>query len=134
MRGFTLIELLVALVIVSVSLFYVLPKTLNFYTKTDKNLNQLDKAVLLAEKIAKASGEAQGIYGEKGSNAFFVENQKFELKNEIFDVKVNENYIEGLEYCFYVYPQGVMDSVTLKLSNGESLISKSLLLRFSVEK
>ncbi len=134
MRGFTLIELLVALVIVSIALFYVLPKTLNFYVKTDKNLNKLDKAILLAKKIAVASGEAQGICGEKGSDTLFVEDQKFELKSEIFDVKVNENYVDGLQYCFYVYPQGVMDRVILKLSNGENLISKPLLLRFSIAK
>ncbi len=134
MRGFTLIELLVALVIVSIVLFYMLPKTLNFYVKTDKNLNQLDKAVLLAKRIAEASGEAQGVCGEKGSNTLFVNDQQFKLKSEIFNVKVNENYADGLEYCFYVYPQGVMDRVTLKLSNGESLISKPLLLRFTVAK
>jgi len=134
LRGFTLIELLVALVIVSIALFYVLPKAFNSYIKTDKNLNQLNKAVLLAEKIAKASGETQGICGDKGSNTFFVENQKFELKKEIFDVKVNGNYVEKLRYCFFVYPQGVMDMVTLKLSDGENLISKPLLLRFDIAK
>ncbi len=134
MRGFTLIELLVALVIVSVALFYVLPKGLKNYVNVDVNLEELDKAVQLAEKIAKSSGEAQGICGEKGSDSFFVENQKFELKNEVFDVKINKNYVDNLQYCFYVYPQGVMDRVTLKLSNGEVVTSKPLLLRFDVAK
>ncbi len=134
MRGFTLIELLVALVIVSVALFYVLPKSLKNYVNVDINLEKLDKAVKLAEKIAKSSGEAQGICGEKGSNSFFVENQKFELKNEVFDVKINENYVNSLRYCFFVYPQGVMDRVTIKLSNGEALNAKPLLLRFDVAK
>ncbi len=134
MKGFTLIELLVALVIVSIVLFYVLPKGLRIYARADNNLERLNKAIQLAEKIAKSSGEAQSICGNKGTNTFFVENQKFKLKNEIFDAKVNGNYVNSLQYCFYVYPQGVMDSVTLKLSNGEIVSSKPLLLRFDVAK
>jgi len=130
LRGFTLLELLVALVIIGISLFYLLPKNLQFKSANTDELQGLNSAVSFAYKLAKLKGEAEPICGDKGSSTVFVGKRKFVLRREVFEVKVNERYPEGLKYCFFVYPQGLMDRVLIRFSDEKRAFSEPLLLGF----
>ncbi len=126
-----LIELLIALAILSIVFFYLAPVSVNFFKKSnDKNIEQLDTAVTMAYKKARQTGMPQIIWGVKGSNNIHFDGKLIYISNDVFDVKVNGSYQYGDEYYFFVYPNGVMDRVSMILFGNIKLYSFPLLLRF----
>ncbi len=134
MRGFVLIELLIVLAILSVVFFYLTPTSVNLF-KANRNVDveKLNSVINMALSEAQESGFPQYIWGEKGSNNIHFGKRTVSLSGDVFSVKVNGKYQEGLEYRFRVYPCGVMDSVKMVLYGEKKLVSLPLLTKFSQE-
>ncbi len=128
--GFVLIELVIAMAIISVLFFFFMPRVAFFLTikKADEDVSILNEITEMAYKDAVDTGNSSIIWGIKGSSNIHYRDKKFVLPHEVFSVKVNGEYQEGLRYYFFVYPDGIMDRVKMVFENDKVMISNPLLL------
>lgn len=131
-RGFTLIEVVVVMAILSIAFVSFMPKMTSFFTEKEQ-----DPAIKLLNSLTqKAFEEAREghcpavIWGTKGSNHIYYANKQYTLPEDVFDVKVDGGYQEGLRYYFLIYPDGMMDEVKVRFENDKTIQSLPLLLRW----
>ncbi len=131
-QGFTLIEVVVIMAILTVALVAFVPKMTSFFTEKANNpaIELLNRLTQRAFEEARESHCPIAIWGTKGSNHIYYANKQYTLPYDVFDVKVNRNYQEGLRYYFLIYPCGIMDQVKVTFGNGKTIDSLPLLLRW----
>jgi len=129
--GFTLIEIMVVMIILSIAFAFVIPEINNFFSSNAANrINRFDGIIADAYKKAAETDAPVAVWGTEGSDIIHIGKKDYELKNDIFSIIVNGKNPKGIKYYFFVYPDGIMDSVQIVLDNGRKLESFPLLLHF----
>ena len=131
-EGFTFVELLVVLVIISLFVSWSLPRFKeHIESKGVKAISVLDAVVDEACKEAERRGGPVQIRGILGEDVVRFADKKFDLGEQVREVRVNGGLVEGMEYGFFVYPGCVMDRVVMDLGEFE-VVSHPLSLSFGV--
>jgi len=133
-RGFTLLEVLVVIVILTIGFVSFVPKLGSFFDKENNETIQfINTLITKAYKKAVEEDRPVIIWGVKGSNNIYLGGKNYEFKKDVFSVKVNDSYQEGLRYYFFIYPSGIMDKVEILFEDNEKVVSLPVLLRFELK-
>lgn len=130
----TLIEVLVVMVIVGVAVFGFMPRLSDIgQAGRDPVLEDINSLCRDMVDAALRSGKIQSANFALGKREIIWDEAEAMLPATVSRAQLNGDAPSGFILAFQVYPSGIMDEVTLYLTDGEAFVSSPLGGRFRRE-